>query len=648
MTTLLLALTAALVLHLLPGAALQRIFLRQAHLNLAERFALALGIGIGLPPLLLEIAPMLGVRWDAGATAIYLGICALVLLIRKPARLVFSWARVRRSPVWLLLGLFGLALAVRVYGVGDVPVGLWGDSYHHTMIAQLLVDQGGVFTSWEPYAPLSTFTYHFGFQANAAFLHHITGLPVPQCVVLVGQWLNTCCVPMAYLLTARFTRSSTAGLWAAVLTGFVNAQPAYFVNWGRYTQLTGQLILPALLVVWAEALNLRATRRWPWVVLASLLTACLMLTHYIVSIFAGLFVLVLIVAALGQCRSWRALGHIMLTSALITVAALVLAAPWLINTLSGYLVQNVSEFVSGAVGAQRIMEYSALSWPGAFYLNNAIVVLAILGVVFGIVRGLLHQHWRALIFAAWTACLIIAIVPNVLGLPGRGVIDVLTGYIALYLTVVPLAGFGLAKLQAMIQRLARHFFAVPGRWVKLAATLGMLGLAVWGMAWQRNIVDVHNQLTRPADMRAMSWIRANTPADARFLVNTFPAYGGTLIAGKDGGWWIPLLAGRQSMLPPITYGSEQGFAPNYRQQVNDFAAELRGKPLTDSVPVQLDLTTPAALKLLRSAGVTHIYRGAFQSPGPSVDEIDTAVLRRSKDFRLVYEEGGVEIFAVLP
>ena len=90
MTTLLLALTAALVLHLLPGAALQRIFLRQAHLNLAERFALALGIGIGLPPLLLEIAPMLGVRWDAGATAIYLGICALVLLIRKPARLVLD------------------------------------------------------------------------------------------------------------------------------------------------------------------------------------------------------------------------------------------------------------------------------------------------------------------------------------------------------------------------------------------------------------------------------------------------------------------------------------------------------------------------------------------------------------------------------
>ena len=643
-----LAIAAALLLHLLPGAALQNILLRKADLNAAERFALALGIGIALPPLLLEIVRVLGLRWSAAATVAYLALCALGLVIRRPTHISFLWARARHTALLVLMGLFVLAVAVRVSVVREVPVGLWGDSYHHTLIAQLLVDNGGLFTSWQPYAPLSTFTYHFGFQANAAFLHDITGMPVPQCVVLMGQWLNACSVPMAYLLTARFTRSATAGLWAAVLTGFVNAQPAYFVNWGRYTQLAGQLILPALLVAWAEALNIRRKIRWPWMLTASVLTASLMLTHYIVSIFAGLFVLVLIGVALVRSQNWREAGTVMWVSALTTLASLMLAAPWLLNTLNGYLVQNVSEFVTGAVGAQRITEYSALNWPDPFYLNKAIVALAVLGLLLGIARGLLRKTWHTLIFAAWTGCIVLAIVPNVVGLPGRGVIDVLTGYIALYLTVAPLAGFGLAMLQKWLQRLAHRRFAVPSRWVTLAAVFGMMGLAVWGVTWQSRILDVGNQLVRPADLRAMRWIRANTPADARFLVNTFPAYGGTLIAGKDGGWWIPLLAGRPSTLPPITYGSEQGFAPHYRQQVNDFAAALRGRPLTDGAPVQLNLTTPQALRLLRSAGVTYIYRGAFQSPGPSVDEIDTVVLRGSPDFRLVYKEGGVEIFAMLP
>jgi len=41
------------------------------------------------------------------------------------------------------------------------------------------------------------------------------------------------------------------------------------------------------------------------------------------------------------------------------------------------------------------------------------------------------------------------------------------------------------------------------------------------------------------------------------------AYGDSVIVGSDGGWWLPLLARRQTTLPPINYGSEQGVRADY-------------------------------------------------------------------------------------
>ena len=105
-----------------------------------------------------------------------------------------------------------------------------------------MVDHFGLFDSWEPYAPLITFTYHFGFHANIAFWHWFTGTPVPDSLIVVGQIHNTAALLLAYVLTNILTGDRRAGLWAAALTGFVNTMPVYYVNWGRFTQLTGQLI----------------------------------------------------------------------------------------------------------------------------------------------------------------------------------------------------------------------------------------------------------------------------------------------------------------------------------------------------------------------------------------------------------------------
>ena len=175
----------------------------------------------------------------------------------------------------------------------------------------------------------------------------------------------------------------------------------------------------------------------------------------------------------------------------------------------------------------------------------------------------------------------------------------------------------------------------------------MLALIARNTGWQAQIVAGETALVGPADLAAIEWIKANTPADARFLVNSFPAYGGTLAAGTDAGWWLPLLAGRWASLPPLTYGSEQGEIVNYQKHLNDFIVALRGRPLSDPSPVLVDLTKRSAWRAVRSAGTGYVYNGAHPYPGPrAVDRFDSAILRADPRFTLVYDQGGVEIFQV--
>jgi hypothetical protein len=49
---------------------------------------------------------------------------------------------------------------------------------------------------------------------------------------------------------------------------------------------------------------------------------------------------------------------------------------------------------------------------------------------------------------------------------------------------------------------------------------------------------------------------------------------------------------------------------------------------------------------LREAGIDYVYSGAIKPPGRG-DEIDTALLRESAAFELVYDEGGAQIFRVV-
>jgi hypothetical protein len=164
-------------------------------------------------------------------------------------------------------------------------------------------------------------------------------------------------------------------------------------------------------------------------------------------------------------------------------------------------------------------------------------------------------------------------------------------------------------------------------------------LGLWGFTQRIKDIDIptYALITRP-DLRAMAWIKTNTAPEARFLINSFSAYGDTSIVGSDAGWWLPILAHRQSTVPPLTYAAEQGITADYGQKVKGFFDKMKVN----------GITSPEALGLLKEHGISHIYIG--QRHGnvnySGTDVLDPLILNNDQHFHLVYHEDRVWIFEI--
>ena len=643
-----LATLAGLGLFLLPGLALLRLCWPD-RLAIDERLCMACGLSCCLPPLMLLYAQLAGVGWGSLACIVTLVISAVIVFWPRRTSLTVDdgrWTVFGPPPKssyeaqesgtsfslapYLLLGITAATLAVRFFAVRGWAAGGFGDSYHHTMIAQLLVDNGGLFRSWQPYAPLKSFTYHFGFHSLVAWLNWLSGYPTSLGLLAIGQAQSALAAPLAYVLATRLLGSRSAGLWAAIFAGAVSNMPGYYVNWGRYTQLAGQTVLVPCVLIWAALIDeatAPAARRSALLklgLLAALATGGLALTHYRVAIFAGGFVLVYALYALAA-RVRRPAAWLRLTAVggLAGGLGLLLALPWLLRASEGalpaisgfYLANNVGSDTGNGLDASEL----ARALPLALWLP----------ALLGLALCLALRRWKALVLLGWAALLWLAANPYIVGLNGAGLLSSFAVAIAGYLPLAPLAGAAPALLGELLARRSRLAPLIGP--TQLGA--GALVLA-WGLSGQAQIADPTFQLYTPADAAAMAWVQQNTPPEAHFFVNSFGIYNGGLWAGSDGGWWLPFVARRATNLPPFLHGQEAGEQLGYQQLVAAENSELTANPIE----------SPAAAATLRAAGYHYLYDGpAANPPG---EYLDPARINASPLYEQVYARDGVTIWRV--
>jgi hypothetical protein len=500
---------------------------------------------------------------------------------------------------------------------------MWGDSYQHTMIAQLLVDNNGLFDSWEPYADLRSFTYHFGFHAASAVFHWITNIPMVKTVLWVGQILNGLAVFTPCLLARRISNNRWAGVIAVLLAGLLSPMPMYYVNWGRYTQLAGQVILPV--AVWLSWETFGAERRhWRLVALTWLAVGGLALTHYRVLIFYVMFVLTWLLVTF-----WRDGRKALSRVVTVGVGGAALFIPWFIHIAGGRIVANFGQQLSTSAGqvSNFIQQYNKIG-DLTLYLKPIGWLLFVIAIGWGLWR----RQRGVLVMGLWWFLLLIVTNPQWLRLPGSGAISNFALFMAAYIPWGVLVG-------ALI---ASHFlYWVSSKFWNILLVLGVVTTGWLGFKSRMTDLRVaqHAMMTRP-DLNAMTWIRDNTPKDAKFLINSFFAYGGGVIVGADGGWWLPLLAHRANTVPPLNYGTETGKEPGYRIWINRVTSQIQ----------ESGVNAPSTIRLLKDHGITHIYVGQQQGRvnyhGPHV--LDFEVMKQSVRYKAIYHRDQVWIFEVVP
>ena len=563
---------------LLPGLAWWA-WLGQRRADPLVSLAQVVGISLAAIPLLALAGFITGVRFSAGLLAILIAVFALLAvsgLIKKGCRIQHRY----RYHLIIGLALLGLTVGWRLYQARNLLLPNWVDSQHHHLIIQVILEEGGLPQDLSPYLPVP-FYYHFGYHTAAALFTAISGLPIANVMLSLGQVLNAAVGLSVYALGKTLWRNWRPALAAALLVSFATRMPAYYLSWGRYTLTVGLIILPLAI---AQAFNLmRGKTNWRTGLTLGLLTAGLLLTHYFTALLLAAFLGLLAIIHLIQGK--RSIPQAILHLSWMVNSAgfgLLLAVPWLWRVAkfthsSAGLVTNLPESI-GVV-------FTGEGWSYIWQLlgpthNHWLLVPAGIGLVWVLTK----RH--SLAFGLWSLVLALMALPWGVTLhPFRA--DHFA--IVLFLPVSLLAGW-----------LTWQAGQRAGRWLKqpwvanILLLLVVVGWIAWGFSDTSDIVNPTTVLVTETDLAALDWVAENTPPEARFYINT--AYWlGNLYRGVDGGGWILPYTGRWALVPTVFYG----FSPD-----KAWVGELRGWGETAS---QITGCTAEFWTLVEEAELDWIY-----------------------------------------
>jgi hypothetical protein len=218
--------------------------------------------------------------------------------------------------------------------------------------------------------------------------------------------------------------------------------------------------------------------------------------------------------------------------------------------------------------------------------------------------------------AAWWGALYILTSPLLFG----SLVDRITLYVSLFIPAAVLSAYFLAWLLEKIKPYT------AGRDFTVVVVTLILLIGLWLSPPQFGVRDGY---ITAEDLPAMDWIRENVADDALFMVNTFNfPFSDDFIIGSDAGYWLPLLTGKHSVVPPMSYQNER-FVD--REMIDALISlhQLGGK-----------LTGAEAINMLQEKKVTHIYIGSRGG------DIDPQSLLSSPDFELEYQHLSNYVFSV--
>lgn len=539
----------------------------------------------------------------------WLGGLFWIIRLKKQQRLKFVY-----PDTWkiILIVALGCSVLINTYALRHMVVGLGSDSNHHTLITQLIIWNRGLPNNYSPaYPEIITFNYHFGFHALAAILSLLSDWE-PRLIVLI---LAPLLISFSGLAAANFAwrvfRSTISMSITGTIPSLVAVFPAAMLEWGRYPQTLGLIILSVFL---SEYISLKEnTTSKKNLLFLSLLAGGLSLTHYRVTIMGIVAVLLWEIFNLRigfhfiKNRWFYIIG--------IPLIGLIFVWPWFLQV---YLNQFVGYPVQYSTPGDSFFSIGRLGKTAIEYPSNELLISAfLLCGLWAIIKRDQVGYW---IFSWLIGLLLVSQLMK--GLQYTYV-DPVTIISSSYLPVSLMIGWGINHLEK----------TVPAKRIT-PLFQGVFLVCFLGGAYHMNgLLDVPAAAyVKPEDLKAAEWIKTNTPEDSCFVVNTYRfEFSTNFIIGSDAGGWLPVLAQRCVVVYPMTSNIERFNHPNALDKV----VMIHN--------LECRIASPNAIEVLRKFGIKYVYVGQGRT---SKCLIDSTALLRSGLFEKVYSRDYIEIFKI--
>jgi hypothetical protein len=628
-----------LIVLWLPGWLLLDLSGLRSRFDLGEQIAIANGVSLALIPVLMLWTTIMKIKWTSQGISFIAGCLIAIFIVRIIYRATLSHKN-RSKPIsdqsdnlttsairkygfftfqsLALILVFLAALAIRFIMVRDLATPAWVDSVHHALITQLILKNGTYPPTYQPYLDISPTAYHAGFHSIAASFTWLSQLDLYRSLLILGQVLNALSVFSVYLFAKTLTRRPNVGLFAAIITGFITPMPSYYASWGRYTELTGLLLLPVILAFIQLLLNETAVKKTGWIIaLGAISAGGLFMIHYRVLAFMACMVLVYIIIypIRKESVAERKTVHWIVLIICMSLLGIISILPWFIQTIQSILFPSLV-----SVNTASIPPFQDFSWS---YLTSAFGKQSLVIAGLGLLWSFLKRQRFGIILVLWVVFTFLLANLAALRLPGGGLINNSSVEIMLFIPISILGGY-------FIDQLIIHWKAlIPPRLIRTSLGVVVLLTGFVSYLGARQLIPILNPITilsRNADLSAIQWVSENIPSDETIVINPF-AWGYGLYAGNDGGYWISPLAGQPTLPPPVIYGMSPG-----SEKINALSQQV----------ISLCADPIAIWEFLHTHRLNYIYIGARGGV------ISPEILSSSDLFTLIYHQDSVWIFKDKP
>lgn len=521
----------------------------------------------------------------------------------------FSW---KTSLVWLLCLVAWLVI---IHSLRGQVAGLGSDSFHHTLIPNLIILNSGLPNHYGPaYPEIITMNYHTGFHVIVAILvllsrwetRLIVLLMMPILVIGSGLAIN-------HFINERSHDKYSPSI-SAMIPMFLFAFPIGMLEWGRYPQTLGLIFLVMFMSEYLKMPNLHIS--FKRIIALALLGVVILYTHYRVAIITFVGVTLWEIWIILSTREADKLTFRYINLLKISFLCCLLLLPLIVNifrnSFVGYPVQYQGP-------TNKFIELSRLGEPNLFYIPNIITYLIFLYFLVKLITS--RDNLGAYLFLWWILLVGLALLINQFYFYS---LDPITVYASLYIPISLIIGLGLSKTFPYRKSLL---------WEKLFLSITFILLVVGSV-----FLHIRLQKTVPIsgfvkvdDLKALKWIRKYTPSNACFMVSTFNfPFSSNFIIGSDGGWWLPALANRCVITYPMIANIERFDHPNALDKTVRLH-QLRG-----------NIDNELAFDLLQSYNVQYVYASTNNNIGGSV--INPFHLSKSSYYELIYNNHSIYIF----